>query len=367
MTTKDLMEHCDNIDYREMGNLLPVMIFIYCRNKIAYVNERCALTTGYSTEELTSPDFQFRRLMSEEHLSKTLKNFEYVVEGKQVEDFEFSITTKSGDSRNAIMSVKAVGCGNDVKAAFCVVRDVTERRRIERDMANTEIKYRDIIDRMSEGLVIQDNNRIITYVNPRAGEILGYFPTELIGKHGSIMFDEENMKIVEREYQKHIHGIATSYEAGWRRKNGKNVDTLISARPIMDVNNEFNGSVVVFTDITELKKKTALLLESEEKFRLLMDEVPQIIFLYSEKEGRLVYTNPHMHVALGYTAEEMTSSDFDVNTVILQKSQSPYDPNGRLREQGGESFAREILVSTKWGETLTLSLFPWVLCIHRYK
>jgi PAS domain S-box-containing protein/putative nucleotidyltransferase with HDIG domain len=134
------------------------------------------------------------------------------------------------------------------------VEDITERKQAEEALRKSEEKYRSLIDTMSEGLGVQDKNGLITFMNKRACEMLGYELDELIGKPVTFVFDEENQKILREQMKRRIEGERQSYEIAWLRKDGGRIDTIIAPSPRFDEKGDFFESVAVFNDITERKR-----------------------------------------------------------------------------------------------------------------
>lgn len=173
--------------------------------------------------------------------------------------------------------------------------------------------YHKLVDKMSEGLGVQDKNQIITFMNRRGCEMLGYKLEELVGKPITVVFDKENQKILKEQMVKRRAGAEQSYEIAWLRKDGSKIVTIISPSPIFDEKGDFAGSVAVFIDITESKmaeeeiKKEQLksmdLAKDLEKFKLAVDGASDHIMI-TDVDGTILYVNKAVENITGYSSEE---------------------------------------------------------------
>lgn len=79
------------------------------------------------------------------------------------------------------------------------IDNITARKQAEAELQLSEMKYRNLVDAMSEGLGVQDEDGKITFINKRGCDLLGYELDELIGKPITLVFDEENQKILQEQ------------------------------------------------------------------------------------------------------------------------------------------------------------------------
>src|ERR1035437_9329536 len=145
-------------------------------------------------------------------------------------------------------------------ALVAVVRDFTERKRTEDErerlldsLLESQEKYSRIVDTAYEGVCVIDTDVVITFVNVRMAEILGYSSEEMIGRPlADFMFAEDipdHLIKIENRHQ----GLSENYERRFHHKDGVTVWTHVSATPILDDEHRDKGSFAMFTDITERK------------------------------------------------------------------------------------------------------------------
>jgi PAS domain S-box-containing protein len=110
-----------------------------------------------------------------------------------------------------------------------------------------------IITSITEGIIIEDHNGIITYTNPRFVSMLGFQKNEIIGEHWEKLVPKEYHRLFREEASKRSLGIEGKFEANLLTKNQTPLAVLISARPLYEAG-RFRGVVSVITDVTEMKR-----------------------------------------------------------------------------------------------------------------
>ncbi|MBF0474297.1 MAG: PAS domain S-box protein [Deltaproteobacteria bacterium] len=177
--------------------------------------------------------------------------------------------------------------------------NVTRRALIEEQLRESEEKYRTLVERMNDGLGIQDAAGIITYVNARMCEMLGYSKRELLGRQVPDLLDEEGQKIWRDLIVKRKRGGRASYEVAWIKKSGERVTTVISPEIITDKNGKYKGSFAVITDITARKAAEELLRKSEHRYRQVVENSNDAIVV--TQDGVIKFFNRRTIELTGYS------------------------------------------------------------------
>ncbi|BBD08674.1 PAS/PAC sensor signal transduction histidine kinase [Desulfovibrio ferrophilus] len=128
-----------------------------------------------------------------------------------------------------------------------------QRLRVRTNLAESEERFRSLVETMNEGLATLDEHRMVTYVNHQFCKMLGFTRQEVVGTCLSDYMDESNRQIFEKEYARRAEGWAEPYSLVFKRKDGTQVFTLIAPTPLFDEKGDFKGSSGVMTDITKLK------------------------------------------------------------------------------------------------------------------
>ncbi|WP_338791493.1 PAS domain S-box protein [Bernardetia sp. MNP-M8] len=134
-----------------------------------------------------------------------------------------------------------------------VMRDISERKRSERKIKQSEQKYRTLIDTMREGIIVLNSKDEIVYVNERVLELLGHVQGELVGKTiDKLLFSKEIDEESHIAIQNRIKIKPEQYELQLRRKSGDSLWAWISSNPIKaDI--ESLGTILAVADVNSLK------------------------------------------------------------------------------------------------------------------
>jgi PAS domain S-box-containing protein len=140
-----------------------------------------------------------------------------------------------------------------------IVMDVTESKLAEQSLKESEARYRRLVETMNEGLGVTDENHVLTYVNPRLAEMLGYSVEEMIGCPIVEFFDQENRRIIADQLARRRRGEEQTYTITWRRKDGDKLHSLVAPAVVFNEAGEFRRSIAVVTDISEQVRASQLL------------------------------------------------------------------------------------------------------------
>ncbi|MFQ5795880.1 MAG: GAF domain-containing protein [Candidatus Bipolaricaulia bacterium] len=151
-----------------------------------------------------------------------------------------------------------------------------QRKQVEEALQESELKYRTLIERMSEGLLQVDNDDVIQFVNDRFCDMVGYSRDELLGKDASKLFlrEEDRNFMRERNYLR-TQGISDRYEIQVKKRSGEIVWLQIGGAPIVDEQGAIIGSIGVHTDITE-RKRAENRIRSVNRFMRVMNETSNL-------------------------------------------------------------------------------------------
>lgn len=169
-------------------------------------------------------------------------------------------------------------------------RDITEHKKAEHDLRESERKYRLLVENLSEGIWYIDKDASTTYVNQRMADMLGYTISELQGKPLFEFMDERGKDIAQRKLKERRQGIQEQHDFEFIRKDGKRIHTLIETTPVLDEDGCYIGALAGALDITERRETEEALKISEEKFRGIYEQSPIAIEIYS-RDGILVDVN----------------------------------------------------------------------------
>ncbi|MEI7663936.1 MAG: PAS domain S-box protein, partial [Bacteroidota bacterium] len=214
-------------------------------------------------------------------------------------------------------------------------RDITERKRAERELGESQVKYRNLVENISDVIYEIGIDGIIKYISPPIEKILGYSPEEITGRNfiDFVGITAESLssrlkmlpesKVLESEYKL----VTKSGQPCWIRLS----TTALFADGV------YIGGSGTLIDITERKVAEEKLIRSEEGFRKLSRAVQQspAMTCITGLQGIIEYVNPKVQEVTGYTEDELVGQ----NARILssgEKSKEEYDLMWQIIRAGNE-------------------------------
>src|SRR5680860_103803 len=198
-------------------------------------------------------------------------------EGRTITDREIIVERPNGDKLNVVpYPVPFMDLSGRVPGAVKMLIDITESKKAEQILKESEKKYRQIVETAQEGIWLVDKENRTTFVNNKLCEILGYTRAEMIGKGIFTLMDAKGKNIVEKLLLRKEDICTRQSKFKFFSKSGKEIWTRISSNPLFDEAGIYKGSLAMITDITESKK-------ADEKLEKLNKE---LAYQNEEKEDR---------------------------------------------------------------------------------
>ncbi|HAF30027.1 MAG TPA: hypothetical protein DCG75_13385 [Bacteroidales bacterium] len=229
------------------------------------------------------------------YVNSSRKTFVDLIEKQGfVKDFESEWKTKNEESIIIRENARIVrdSKGNTIYYEG-FVENITEKKKAEKTLKESEEKYRTLMESMSEVIMMVDNDDRVQYVNKKFTETLGYTSEEIIGEIGyQKLLDPKDHEIIIRENEKRKKNHLSQYELSFIAKNGDKIDFLVSGSPVKDAQGKTIGSMGAMTDITERKKIAKELAKYRQHLELLVQERTEELATANEE---LVSTNEELH------------------------------------------------------------------------
>lgn len=192
-----------------------------------------------------------------------------------------------------------------VNAMVTNFRDVTEQKVAQELVQNSERRFRALIENNKEGIALSDRERRFIYLSPSVREILGYTAEEMTGATALELYhpdDRERIRDLVRAISDGSQ-LFGSTQIRIRHKNGNYrwIEVVLS--------NQFDDPAVQamvtnFRDITAQKEAAEALVNSEQRFKHLIEKNQDVIAL-SSGEGAITYISPAVTEVLGHLPEEL--------------------------------------------------------------
>jgi len=239
--------------FRSLAEYSPNMIFINVKGRIVYANHLCEKVMGYTKEELYSPDFHFIDLIAPEYKELVKGAFRIHSDGQENPPYEYALITKDGKKLHTVLSTKLIHF-NGENAILGVVTDITERKRAEEILLESEERLRSLYKNVTIGLYRTTPEGEILFANPALIHTLGFNSFEELAQRNleneGFEADYPRSDFIHRiEHDGFIKGL----EAKWRRKDGAFIYVRESANAFRDANGKIKYYEGTIEDITDRK------------------------------------------------------------------------------------------------------------------
>ena len=187
-----------------------------------------------------------------------------------------------------------------ITGAFGISTDVTERKQTERAIRASEAKYRMLLEQASEAILISDHAGRYLEVNSQACKMLGYTRQELLQVNAKDLLVPEDYEHYLKQVPGMLPGSSLRVERRLRHKNGNTVFAESSIKALAD-----GRILAIVRDITARKQAEESLLISEERYRSLVQQSSEGIFVVDPRNMRIQEANAAMLAMLGYRPDEI--------------------------------------------------------------
>jgi PAS domain S-box-containing protein len=295
------------IRYRTIfENTGTAMVIIEEDTTVGFANKEFFRLTGYSQDDIDSrkswTEFVYKddlNRMIEQHQIRRSRS------GDALRQYEFRLLTKSGEIRNMLLTIEMFP---GTKRSIASLIDITDRKRIEEALRESEEKYRNLSETTHDVIVTTDFAGKITYANPAAKKLVGV--QEIIGKSMKDFMHPDLVQKHREMLEARRQGFSDILSYEWHfisPKDGSSVSLDVISSLLLDQGKPF-GVLFNAWDITDRRRVEEALRESEEKYRVVAEGASDGIAII--REGRLEYVNPCLAHMAGYSVEELSGESF---------------------------------------------------------
>jgi two-component system cell cycle sensor histidine kinase/response regulator CckA len=307
--------------YRELADFLPEMVYESDeKGKILFSN-RCGFETfGYSQEDFDK-GLKIFQMIIPENREKVKENFEMLLKGKPSISHEYTALRKDGSTFPVIASANPIIHDNKSIGARGIVINITQRKRAEADLQESEEKYRLLVENAGEAIFVAQDG-MLKFVNQNTTEIIGYSKEELTSKpfHEFIHPDDRGM-VLDR-HLKRLKGQELPSVYPFRIVNKSGDFKWVELNAVIVNWNGKPATLNFLSDITERKRAEEALKESQQLLKKTFASLHDAVFIIDAETARIMDCNPAASEMFGYAREEMVGQPtlfLHVNNEALQE------------------------------------------------
>ena len=271
-------------------------------HNILYVSPQIEALLGYSQQEWTTDPELFPKLLHPEDRDRVLAEDARTEETGKPFSVEYRNFTKDG--RVVWLRDEAVLVRDDSDRPLYwqgVMYDITEAKRAEKDLG----RLASIVESSDDAVYSTDLDGAIGTWNRGAEALYGYSAGEIVGRHVSVLSPPDRRWEVPMALEKVRRGEGVDRRESVRlAKDGQKIDVSITVSPIRNTQGHVVGASAIARDVTERKEAEEELRRSEERFRNVVEQAADALFVH-DIEGGLVDVNRRACESLGYTRDEL--------------------------------------------------------------
>lgn len=225
--------------------------------------------------------------------------------GEEVRDSEIILRFDDGTSRNIFgNAAPLLDYEGNVRGAVGVFVDITERKRAEEALRESEDRYRDLVENSQDLLCTHDLEGKLLSANFASARILGYKVAELL--------EIPMRELIAPEYREHFNAYLARIKASGADKGLMTVMTRSGDRRIWEYHNTLRTAGVpspivrgMAHDVTQRIRAEKNLRASEQRFRQLAENIREVFYLEDAKSGKLFYVSPTYEQLWGRTCQSL--------------------------------------------------------------
>ena len=258
--------------------------------------------SGYEYREIIGKSSQALNFISPEQRDQLIQDLE---SQGSLERQELTYPTKQGEKRTVLYSLNPINLkGEDCFLVTMV--DITEQKQVEEVMLSSRERFRSNYQKTPVMMHSIDREGRLVQVSDYWLKVMGYQRSEVVGRRSTAFLTEESQRYAREVALPQFFEKGEAWDVHYQfvTKAGKVLDVLMSAVAEYDQQGEYVRSLAVMEDVTERFAIQRQLQESEQKYRRLVDNTPDIFYIYSLDRGALFWSKQIQEI-LGFHPDDL--------------------------------------------------------------
>lgn len=266
---------------------------------IEYLNTAAAQSLGYQVDELIGKNVS---LFDPDYGPRFSQHFEEIKssDGPPIETFHIT-----RDGRKIIKEMRSVylkAGENEYLCGFGL--DITDQKKTQTLLAESEEKYRTLVENMQDGVFIAQDSKIM-FANEPYARILGYVVDEIIGRPISQFISERDLSLVMERHKRRLNGESMPNQYDFHLVHRDGVTELLVSMSVSRI--MYLGAPAALgtiRDVSEQRKAERALRESEERYRTIFENTGTAMVII-EHDTTIILANSRFEQLSGYSREEI--------------------------------------------------------------
>jgi PAS domain S-box-containing protein len=329
----------------------PVGIGLVVNRVFMEVNDTFCKMTGYSRKELIGKNAEMIYATTEEYESVGIAKYSQIAE-EGIGSVETRFKCKDGRILNIFLSLAPLDKDDLPKGVTFSVLDITERKRAEEALMESEAKWRTLVTTIPEYIGLVDCEGKFLFLNHYAE---GFSEKDTVGKSHLDFIPNEWKEFYGQKFEKCMSTQKNQifeYTAFGDNNAIRTYETCLV--PIIQ-QGKVSNVMAITRDITERKQTEDILRNSEERLKILFDYAPDAYYL-NDLRGNFIDGNIAAEKLLGYNKNELIGKSF-LKLNILSLKQLPGAAKLLVKNALGQGTGPdEFVLSRKDGSKVTVEI-----------
>ncbi len=308
---------------RVMEHVASAIFAMDLAGRFTWVNRAGAEITGYAVEELTGRPFSI--LFTPETLPEVMAQFQRAMAGETVSNYEVELVRKDGAHRVVNLNGSPLYENGRVTSVVGMAEDITERRRAEQTLRESEERFRATFERASVGMALVGPQGHFLRVNQHLCDMLGYTREELLQKTFADVTHPDDMarSVAARDMHAEDGTVAYILEKRYLRKDGTPIWAKLNVTAVRNGHGQPGYYIGIIEDITG-RKQAQQELEFRNTILSTQQETSLDGILVADGEGKMISFNRRFIEIWGIPPELVASrSDETALRSVLDKVVDP--------------------------------------------
>lgn len=305
--------------YRALVEEVPAITYVHAQqpgslSTTVYISPQIETVLGYTPEEYAADPEFWTTILHPEDREWVLAEDERTGETGEPFSTDFRMIARDGRTVWLREEGKLVCTeGRDSQLWHGIMFDITQLKQVEEALREAETRYRTLVEAIPAVTYIQEIHDTSTtvYVSPQMKDMLGYTPEECTSDPDhwtKVLHPEDKERVLAEDERTNATGEPFSMEYRQIAKDGRVVWLRDDARVVRDQEGNPAYWLGVQVDITKRKEAEALLRESEERFRCVVQNSSEIVNIV-DIDGTVKYASPSLERVLGYRSDKFVGEN----------------------------------------------------------
>ena len=278
----------------------PLPMWIFDRETLAFlaVNDAAVERYGWTREEFL--EMTIRDIRPEEDVDR-LEDEVHEAMPDLLRTGGWRHLTREGEIRHVEVAGHSITYRGR-EARLVVVWDLTDRHRMQEELARSEERYRSLVEHHPDAVYSFDLDGTFRSANDACEKVSGYRPEELVGSDFEPLLVPEDRERVREHFEAAAVGDTRHYEAAIHHRDGRRVELSVTNVPIR-VGGDVVGVYGIARDVTGRKELQRTLERRTRRYETLLANLTDVVTLLDE-EGKVRYVSPSFQRIFGHDPEE---------------------------------------------------------------